>query len=166
MELSNVLSEKNLFNWDAFGVPENNIYQIRKSNLDALKFIDLFAGIGGFRLAGESLGMECVFSSEIDTFAKEVYQSNFNDYPSGDITKIQPCDIPDFDVLFAGFPCQPFSYAGQLKGFADTARGTLFFNIVRIIEEKQTKNIANEIRLQQKKCNEKIFLHCYSSNNI
>lgn len=102
-----------------------------------LKFIDLFAGIGGFRLAGEAAGMECVFSSEIDTFASEVYKTNFGDYPSGDITKIDANDIPDFDVLFAGFPCQPFSFAGQLHGFEDEIRGTLFFDIVRILKEKQ-----------------------------
>lgn len=104
-----------------------------------LKFIDLFAGIGGFRLAGESNGMQCVFSSEIDKFASEVYKTNFGVYPDGDITKINEKDIPDFDVLFAGFPCQPFSYAGQLQGFQDETRGTLFFDIVRIIKEKQPK---------------------------
>lgn len=107
-----------------------------KSNL---KFIDLFAGIGGFRIAAENNGMECVFSSEIDKFATEVYKNNFNDLPHGDITKISEKDIPDFDVLFAGFPCQPFSYAGQLQGFEDKTRGTLFFDILRIIKEKRPK---------------------------
>lgn len=106
-----------------------------KSN--KLKFIDLFAGIGGFRLAGETNGMECVFSSEIDKYSNEVYKNNFGDYPSGDITKIESSDIPDFDVLFAGFPCQPFSYSGQLQGFEDETRGTLFFDIIRILKEKQ-----------------------------
>lgn len=105
----------------------------------SLKFIDLFAGIGGFRLAGQANGMECVFSSEIDKFANEVYKTNFGEYPSGDITKVDAKDIPDFEVLFAGFPCQPFSYAGQLQGFEDETRGTLFFDIVRIIKEKQPK---------------------------
>lgn len=104
---------------------------------DRLKFIDLFAGIGGFRIAGEKNGMECVFSSEIDKFACEVYSHNFGDIPQGDITKINAQDIPDFDVLFAGFPCQPFSYAGQLQGFEDEIRGTLFFDIIRIMKEKQ-----------------------------
>lgn len=103
------------------------------------KFIDLFAGIGGFRIAGEENGMSCVFSSEIDESAREVYKTNFGHLPSGDITKINAKDIPDFDVLFAGFPCQPFSYAGQKKGFADETRGTLFFDIVRILKEKQPK---------------------------
>ncbi|HBB29695.1 MAG TPA: DNA (cytosine-5-)-methyltransferase [Clostridiales bacterium] len=106
-----------------------------KSN--KLKFIDLFAGIGGFRLAGDMNGMECVFSSEIDKYSNEVYKNNFGDYPSGDITKIESSDIPDFDVLFAGFPCQPFSYSGQLQGFEDETRGTLFFDIIRILKEKQ-----------------------------
>ena len=106
---------------------------------NSMKFIDLFAGIGGFRIAGEEHGMDCVFSSEIDRFANEVYKTNFGEYPSGDITKINACDIPDFDVLFAGFPCQPFSYAGQLQGFDDATRGTLFFDIVRIIKEKRPK---------------------------
>ncbi|WP_216831697.1 DNA (cytosine-5-)-methyltransferase [Alkalihalobacterium elongatum] len=109
-----------------------------KKNSD-FKFIDLFAGIGGFRLAGEKNGMECVFSSEIDKFACDVYKNNFGEMPEGDITKIQTTDIPDFDVLFAGFPCQPFSYAGQLQGFEDEIRGTLFFDIVRILKEKKPK---------------------------
>ncbi|WP_416150233.1 DNA (cytosine-5-)-methyltransferase [Salipaludibacillus sp. HK11] len=109
----------------------------KKGSGSNLKFIDLFAGIGGFRLAGESVGMECVFSSEIDSFSAEVYKTNFGDYPSGDITQIDAKDIPDFDVLFAGFPCQPFSYAGQHHGFEDEIRGTLFFDIVRILKEKQ-----------------------------
>ncbi|WP_208859806.1 DNA (cytosine-5-)-methyltransferase [Sporosarcina ureae] len=116
-------------------VPERE----KRMNNNTLKFIDLFAGIGGFRLAGEENGMECVFSSEIDKFACEVYKSNFNELPEGDITKIDEKDIPNFDVLFAGFPCQPFSYAGQLQGFEDEIRGTLFFDIIRIIKEKQPK---------------------------
>ncbi|WP_153057682.1 DNA (cytosine-5-)-methyltransferase, partial [Streptococcus suis] len=79
------------------------------------------------------------FSSEIDKFACEVYKTNFGDVPSGDITKIEADEIPDFDVLFAGFPCQPFSYAGQLQGFEDKTRGTLFFDIVRILKKKRPK---------------------------
>lgn len=110
---------------------------INKNKNSKFKFIDLFAGIGGFRIAGEKNGMNCVFSSEIDKSAREVYKTNFGHLPSGDITKIDAKDIPDFDVLFAGFPCQPFSYAGQKKGFADETRGTLFFDIVRILKEKQ-----------------------------
>ncbi|MBG9783540.1 DNA cytosine methyltransferase [Shouchella lehensis] len=109
------------------------------NNQDKLKFVDLFAGIGGFRLAGEENGMECVFSSEIDKFACDVYKENFGETPEGDITKIEESKIPDFDVLFAGFPCQPFSYAGQLQGFEDEIRGTLFFDIIRILKEKKPK---------------------------
>jgi DNA (cytosine-5)-methyltransferase 1 len=111
----------------------------KMKNKNSLRFIDLFAGIGGFRLAGEENGMECVFSSEIDKFACEVYKNNFGEIPQGDITKIKAKDIPDFDVLFAGFPCQPFSYAGQLQGFGDEIRGTLFFHIVKILKEKKPK---------------------------
>ena len=103
------------------------------------KFIDLFAGIGGFRIAAEQNNLECVFSSEIDEDARKVYENNFNEVPSGDITKIATSEIPDFDILFAGFPCQPFSYAGNKLGFEDKARGTLFFDIVRIIGEKKPK---------------------------
>jgi DNA (cytosine-5)-methyltransferase 1 len=97
-----------------------------------LRFIDLFAGIGGFRLALEDLGAECVFSSEIDKAAAQAYKENFGDYPAGDIKKINEKDIPAHDILCAGFPCQPFSTAGYRKGFEDT-RGTLFFEIVRIL---------------------------------
>jgi len=103
-----------------------------------IKFIDLFAGIGGFRLAFESVGATCVFSAEIDKHACETYKQNFGDYPLCDVSKLIPSDIPDFDILCAGFPCQPFSIAGRRKGFSDT-RGTLFFDIERIIEAKQPK---------------------------
>ncbi len=102
------------------------------------KFIDLFAGIGGFRLAFQSLGGKCVFSSEWDKSAKITYEANYGDYPYGDITKIAETEIPDHDVLCAGFPCQAFSIAGKRGGFEDT-RGTLFFDVARIIKEKQPK---------------------------
>lgn len=104
----------------------------------ALKFIDLFCGLGGFRIAFEASGGECVFSSDIDKAARETYKNNFGEEPSGDITKIEAKDIPDFDVVCAGFPCQPFSLAGKRKGFEDT-RGTLFFDVLRIIKEKKPK---------------------------
>ena len=101
--------------------------------------IDLFAGIGGIRLGFEQQGnVETVFSSEIDKFARQTYEANFGDNPSGDITKIDAYDIPDHDILGAGFPCQAFSQAGAKKGFEDT-RGTLFFDIARILKEKQPK---------------------------
>lgn len=104
-----------------------------------LKFIDLFAGIGGFRLGFENAGCECVFSSEIDEHACEMYELNFGDNPKCDITQLNPKDVPDFDILCAGFPCQAFSICGKQKGFYDETRGTLFFDICRILEEKQPK---------------------------
>lgn len=100
----------------------------------SLKGIDLFCGIGGFRLAMQDNNVECVFSSDIDKFAQQTYESNFHEVPTGDITKVAAKDIPSFDILAAGFPCQPFSYAGEKKGFEDTTRGTLFFDICRILE--------------------------------
>ncbi|MBC6428574.1 MAG: DNA (cytosine-5-)-methyltransferase [Cellvibrionales bacterium] len=99
-------------------------------------FIDLFAGIGGFHLAAQANGMECVFASEIDAPARAVYASNFGTAPHGDITQIPTAAIPDHDLLCAGFPCQPFSIIGKRGGFADT-RGTLFFEIARILEAKR-----------------------------
>ena len=100
------------------------------------KFIDLFAGIGGFRLALESIGGKCVYSSEIDEHACKMYEANFNENPYSDITKVNPKDLPEFDVLCGGFPCQAFSICGKQKGFIDDTRGTLFFDIVRILQEK------------------------------
>jgi DNA (cytosine-5)-methyltransferase 1 len=107
------------------------------------KFIDLFAGIGGFRLAFEQAGYQCVYSSEIDSACQEVYFNNFRDQPQGDITKINITEIPDFDVLTAGFPCQPFSICGRRQGFEDI-RGTLFFYICEIIKYKQPSVILLE----------------------
>ena len=100
------------------------------------RFIDLFAGIGGMRIPFEKLGGECVFSSEWDEHAQRTYYHNFGEMPKGDITKIDERDIPDHDILLAGFPCQPFSIIGEKQGFADT-RGTLFFDIERILAEKK-----------------------------
>ena len=99
-------------------------------------YIDLFAGIGGIRIPFQELGGECVFTSEWDKFSQKTYFVNFGEIPEGDITKIEAEDIPDFDILLAGFPCQPFSQAGLHKGFEDT-RGTLFFEIERIIKAKR-----------------------------
>ncbi len=104
-----------------------------KQALKDFTFIDLFAGIGGFRVALESFGAKCVFSSEIDKFAIETYFENYKEIPSGDITKIKEEDIPNHDILCAGFPCQPFSISGKQKGFEDT-RGTLFFDVARIVK--------------------------------
>ena len=102
------------------------------------EFIDLFAGIGGFRIVFQELGGECVFSSEIDPYACKTYEANFGDNPCGDITKAVAKDIPDHDILLAGFPCQAFSIAGRREGFEDT-RGTLFFDVARIIKAKRPK---------------------------
>ena len=104
--------------------------------LNSLRFIDLFAGIGGFRLGFNQAGYQCVYSCEIDISCQEVYKNNFNESPFSDITEINIESIPDFEVLTAGFPCQPFSICGKRKGFEDT-RGTLFFHICRILAAKQ-----------------------------
>lgn len=102
------------------------------------KFIDLFAGIGGIRLPFQELGGKCVFTSEWDKFAQKTYRINYGEQPEGDITKVSSSSIPDHDILLGGFPCQPFSQAGLKKGFSDT-RGTLFFDIQRIIADKKPK---------------------------
>lgn len=102
-------------------------------------FIDLFAGIGGFRMALQDCGGECVFSSEWDYAAKQTYFANYGEVPFGDITKIEPKEIPDFDILAGGFPCQPFSSIGKREGFKHKTQGTLFFYIAEIIKEKQPK---------------------------
>ena len=104
----------------------------------SLRTIDLFAGIGGIRLAFQNLGASCVFSSEWDKFSRKTYAANFGELPHGDITRISASDIPDHDILLAGFPCQAFSQAGLRKGFGDT-RGTLFFDIQRILVEKRPR---------------------------
>ena len=112
-------------------------FEDKKKHAD-FTFIDLFAGIGGIRIPFQELGGKCVFTSEWDKFAQKTYRVNFGEEPQGDITKINAKDIPDFDILLGGFPCQPFSQAGLKKGFSDT-RGTLFFEIERIIQEKKPK---------------------------
>ena len=104
--------------------------------MDNFNFIDLFAGIGGIRIPFEKLGGTCVFSSEWDKHSQQTYAHNFGEIPAGDITKIDEADIPDHDVLLAGFPCQPFSIIGDKQGFEDT-RGTLFFDIARILKQKK-----------------------------
>lgn len=104
-----------------------------------IKFIDLFAGIGGFRLGLESNGAKCVFSSEIDEHAIAMYKENFGDDARCDITSLKPKDVPDFDILCAGFPCQTFSICGKQNGFEDDVRGTLFFDICRILQTKKPK---------------------------
>lgn len=101
-------------------------------------FVDLFAGIGGFRIALESFGLKCVFSSEWDKHAQKTYFENFGEIPAGDITKIKEADMPQHDILCAGFPCQAFSVSGKQEGFNDT-RGTLFFDIARITGYRKPK---------------------------
>lgn len=107
------------------------------------KFIDLFCGLGGFRVAAETLGWQCVFSSDIDEACQRAYEANFGEKPAGDIHQVNAKDIPDHDILFAGFPCQPFSIIGDRKGFDDT-RGTLFFEIARILEAKKPRAFVLE----------------------
>jgi len=121
-----------------------------KKRRTKLKFIDLFAGIGGFRIALEELGHKCVFSSDIDEEARKTYRKNFGEFPEGDITEIPVSAIPDHDILCAGFPCQPFSISGKQGGFKDT-RGTLFYNIAKIAEKHRPsilflENVANMAR--------------------
>ena len=94
--------------------------EVKNKNLTGLKFIDLFAGLGGFRLALESFGAKCVYSNEWDKYAQKVYQMNFGDKPDGDITLVDENKIPDHDILCAGFPCQAFSISGKQKGFEDS----------------------------------------------
>jgi DNA (cytosine-5)-methyltransferase 1 len=128
------------------------------------KFIDLFAGIGGIRMAYQNNGGKCVFTSEWDTYAKKTYEANFGEVPFGDITQISEKDIPDHDILLGGFPCQPFSIAGVSKknslgrahGFLDETQGTLFFDIARIIKHKKPKafmleNVKNLVSHDKKK---------------
>lgn len=117
--------------------------------LSEIRYIDLFCGIGGFRIAANStfeergIPSKCVFSCDIDPMARKTYHANFGDCPEGDIIQIGANSIPDHHLLFAGFPCQPFSIIGNGKGFSDT-RGTLFFDIARIIEAKRPKAFVLE----------------------
>lgn len=116
---------------------------IKKGVLAGMTFIDLFAGLGGFRIALESLGARCVYSNEWDKPAQKVYSDNFGDIPEGDITQVDENNIPKHDILCAGFPCQAFSISGKQKGFEDS-RGTLFFDVARIIKRKKPKIVFME----------------------
>ena len=107
------------------------------------RFVDLFAGIGGFRLGFEAAGGACAFSSEIDPAARATYAANFGEEPAGDVTEIAAADVPAHDVLLAGFPCQPFSVIGKRKGFGDT-RGTLFFDVARIADHHRPAAVVLE----------------------
>lgn len=118
-----------------------------KEPMSDYTFIDLFAGIGGLRLAMESAGARCVYSSEWNKFSRQTYKANFGETPDGDITQVPADDIPDHNILVGGFPCQPFSVAGVSKkrslgratGFEDETQGTLFFDVCRILAAKRPK---------------------------
>lgn len=140
-EITNVVAEEAL----QFGIFDTFEIPFPPLEKPKFKFIDLFAGIGGFRLAMQNLGGKCVFTSEWDRDAKRTYKANFGERPFGDITKEETKSyIPDgFDLLCAGFPCQAFSIAGKRGGFEDT-RGTLFFDVAEIIRRKQPKAIFLE----------------------
>lgn len=112
--------------------------EVKEQKLKSYRFIDLFAGLGGFRLALESYGAECVYSSEWDKAAQDVYERNFGDRPDGDITKVDEATIPQHDIICAGFPCQAFSISGKQRGFEDS-RGTLFFDVARIAKKHKPK---------------------------
>ena len=114
-----------------------------QKHLSGLTFIDLFAGLGGFRLALESLGAKCVYSNEWDKHAQEVYKENYGELPEGDITLVDETTIPNHDILCAGFPCQAFSISGKQRGFEDS-RGTLFFDVARIIKCKKPRIVFME----------------------
>ena len=123
-------------------VRSNDLFSSFKKNENkntTFTFIDLFAGIGGTRLGFERAGGECVFTSEWDTNCQKTYQANFGEIPYGDITKISEDEIPDFDILLAGFPCQPFSSIGKRQGFSHATQGTLFYDVLRIIKHKRCK---------------------------
>lgn len=125
----------------------NTKKKITRKKKAKFTFIDLFAGIGGMRLAYESVGGKCVYSNEWNKFSQQTYEANFGEKPDGDITKVDETTIPDHDILVAGFPCQPFSIAGVSKknslgratGFEDKTQGTLFFDVCRIIKAKRPK---------------------------
>lgn len=125
------------------GVSDSSSRYFLSENADNLRFVDLFCGIGGFRVAADSLGWRSVFSCDIDKEAQRAYKENFGELPHGDIKEISADMVPDHDVLLAGFPCQPFSIIGTRKGFSDT-RGTLFFDIARILESKKPKAFVLE----------------------
>ena len=116
---------------------------INKKYFDGWTFIDLFAGLGGFHLALESLGAKCIYANEWDDPVRKVYTDNFGMIPDGDITKVDEKTIPDHDILCAGFPCQAFSISGKQRGFEDS-RGTLFFDVARIVKEKKPKIVFME----------------------
>lgn len=139
------MSVKHLINQERSYISElfesiNPSYKLNQSPYlieDKVKFIDLFAGIGGMRIAFESDKSQCVFSSEWDKYARQTYERNFGEIPYGDINDISPEDIPNHDILLAGFPCQPFSNIGKREGFLHQTQGTLFYTIASILQSKK-----------------------------
>lgn len=131
------------FNKKCLYLIENGLMSLERESLfnkdNKIKFIDLFAGIGGIRKGFEDKNTVCVFSSEWDQFAKKTYTENYGEEPNGDITKINEADIPSHDVILAGFPCQPFSMIGKRQGFGHETQGTLFFDVLRIINYHHPK---------------------------
>lgn len=143
--LLGLLKKQNLFTDTA--TFKHNLFEglpIQPRQNVSFTFIDLFAGIGGMRLGAQNLGGACVFSSEFDRFSQQTYFENHREIPFGDIKNIDAECIPEHDLLLAGFPCQPFSYAGKCEGFEDQTRGTLFFDVLRIIEAKRPKIVLLE----------------------
>ena len=151
------LSEQALVDWlNDKNISENNIVPLfnsapsKKAGVgNPLKYIDLFCGIGGFRQAASKFNMECVFSSDNDKCAQATYEHWYGEKPVGDIMEYTSTEekldlIPSFDVLFAGFPCQPFSYAGRNEGFEDKTRGTLFFHVAKILQHHKPKALILE----------------------
>jgi DNA (cytosine-5)-methyltransferase 1 len=131
--------------------------------LSKFRFVDLFAGLGGFHLAADHLGGECVFASEIDVDLQEVYQKNFKIKARGDIREVVPEEVPQHDLLCAGFPCQPFSKAGGQMGWDDAVRGTVFWNIIEILRLRRPKllileNVAHFVRHDEGNTYQKVKL--------
>jgi len=124
--------------------PESKVVSVEsETKPDTIRFIDLFCGIGSFHYSFKKLGWECVMSCDIDNAVKETYKTNYGIVPLGDITEIEPKQVPTYDILCAGFPCQPFSQCGQHKGFEDK-RGTLFFHIMKFVDFHKPKVIVLE----------------------
>lgn len=136
--LINLNEEEPVITKSKLSLKENKNDNLQMKNKDnTLTFIDLFAGIGGIRQGFEDEKTQGVFSSEWDKYAAKTYEANFGEVPFGDITQIHEDDIPNHDVLLAGFPCQPFSQIGKREGFAHETQGTLFFDVLRILKKKQ-----------------------------
>jgi len=126
-----------------------------------MKFVDLFAGLGGFHLAARRLGGRCVFASEIDEKLRGTYKANFGIEPGGDIRDIDPKDVPRHDLLCAGFPCQPFSKAGDQMGWKDALRGTVFFNILEILRHRRGQYIR-----QSEGCFGELGIRCQTCTTL